>query len=301
MMSISTTLRSGVLLDQLDRLAAVGGAHAPPSPGSRARVVSAKMLRASSSTTSTLRPRSTSFEPCSRSSICRLALGQVGDDAVQEQRGLVEQPLGRLHVLEHDALGHRSQPRLLVGRQLLAGEHDDRHVAQRRLVPASARAARSRSCPAGADRRRSSRTALRRSASSASAPVPTAVDLDVVVRRAARRCSRARCRCPRPPAAACVCGVDVRLDAVEARARDRSVVAGLTRYENAPCDSPCCRSSSTESICTGMCRVAGSSLRLFSTVQPSMSGRNTSRVIAVGQVLRAPARAPSGRAWRRCP
>ena len=64
-----------------------------------------------------------------------------------------------------------------------------------------------------------------------------------------------------------------------------SVVAGLTRYENAPCDSPCCRSSSTESICTGMCRVAGSSLRLFSTVQPSMSGRNMSSVIAVGTVL----------------
>ena len=32
-----------------------------------------------------------------------------------------------------------------------------------------------------------------------------------------------------------------------------------------------------------MCRVAGSSLRLFSTVQPSMSGRNTSSVIAVGR------------------
>ena len=32
-----------------------------------------------------------------------------------------------------------------------------------------------------------------------------------------------------------------------------------------------------------MCRVAGSSLRLFSTVHPSMSGRNTSSVIAVGR------------------
>ena len=38
-------------------------------------VVSAKMLRASSSTTSTLRPRSASFEPCRRSSILRLPSG----------------------------------------------------------------------------------------------------------------------------------------------------------------------------------------------------------------------------------
>ena len=35
-----------------------------------------------------------------------LLRGQVGDDAVQEQGGLVQQPLGRLHVLEDDALGH---------------------------------------------------------------------------------------------------------------------------------------------------------------------------------------------------
>ncbi len=39
-------------------------------------VVSAKMLRASSSTTSTLRPRSTSVEPCSRSIILRLSSGR---------------------------------------------------------------------------------------------------------------------------------------------------------------------------------------------------------------------------------
>ena len=95
--------------------------------------VSAKMLRASSSTTSTLRPRRTSLEPCSRSSICLLLRRQVGDDAVQEQRGLVQQPLGRLHVLEHDALGHRLEPRLLLGGQVLAGEDDDGHVGQRRL------------------------------------------------------------------------------------------------------------------------------------------------------------------------
>ena len=44
-----------------------------------------------------------------------LGFGQIGHDAVQEQRRLVEQPLGRLHVLEHDALGHGLEPRLLLG------------------------------------------------------------------------------------------------------------------------------------------------------------------------------------------
>ena len=47
------------------------------------------------------------------------------------------------------------------------------------------------------------------------------------------------------------------------------------------------RSSSIEMICTGMCRVSGSSLRLLSTVQPSMSGRKISRVMAVGRYWRA--------------
>ena len=42
-----------------------------------------------------------------------------------------------------------------------------------------------------------------------------------------------------------------------------------------------------EMICTGMCRVDGSSLRLLSTVQPSMSGRKMSSVTAVGRYWRA--------------
>ena len=44
-----------------------------------------------------------------------LLLGRkLGDDAVQEKRGFVEQPLGGLHVLQDDALGHVLQPRELV-------------------------------------------------------------------------------------------------------------------------------------------------------------------------------------------
>jgi hypothetical protein len=39
---------------------------------------------------------------------------QLGHDAMQEQGGLVEQPLGRLDVFEDDALGHALEPRLVV-------------------------------------------------------------------------------------------------------------------------------------------------------------------------------------------
>ena len=57
----------------------------------------AKMLRTSSSTTSTLRP-------ATEASLWRLAssdrlgaFGQLALDAVEEQRGLAEQALGRMH------------------------------------------------------------------------------------------------------------------------------------------------------------------------------------------------------------
>ena len=58
---------------------------------------------------------------------------QIGDHAVEEERGLVQQPLGRLDVLEDDALGHRLELRLLVGGELLAGEDDHGHVGERGL------------------------------------------------------------------------------------------------------------------------------------------------------------------------
>src|SRR5665213_4518175 len=61
-----------------------------------------------------------------------------------------------------------------------------------------------------------------------------------------------------------------------------SVVVGLLTKENAPRASACWRSSSSVMICTGMCRVSGLCLSWLSTVQPSMSGRNTSSDTAVG-------------------
>ena len=55
---------------------------------------------------------------------------QVGDHAVQEQRRLVEQAFGRLDALDDDAARQRVELRVLVGRELPAGEHDDGHVAR---------------------------------------------------------------------------------------------------------------------------------------------------------------------------
>ena len=63
-----------------------------------------------------------------------LVVRQVGDDAVQEQRGLVQQPLRRFDTLDDDAASNRMQLGVLFRRQLAAGEHDDRDVGERRIV-----------------------------------------------------------------------------------------------------------------------------------------------------------------------
>ncbi len=59
---------------------------------------------------------------------------QIGDHAVQEQCGLVEQAFGRFHALDHDRARHGVQPRVFLRRKLAAGEHHDRQVHQRRLL-----------------------------------------------------------------------------------------------------------------------------------------------------------------------
>ena len=60
--------------------------------------LNAKMFRMSSSTTRTVFPTRSSSERLSRSSIFCFS-GKIGEHAVQEQRGLVEQPLGRFDPL----------------------------------------------------------------------------------------------------------------------------------------------------------------------------------------------------------
>ena len=107
MMSIKTIDRSGVFwIRSIACRPLVALITSIPWPSSSE--VRAKMLRASSSTTSTLRPCEDlvgAVQPLEH----RLLLGrQIGDHPVQEERRLVEQPLRRLDVLEDDALGHRS-------------------------------------------------------------------------------------------------------------------------------------------------------------------------------------------------
>ena len=64
-------------------------------PWRSSRLLSAKMLRTSSSTTSTLRPLQRLVAVVQLLDHALLGFGQVGDDPVQEQRRLIEQPLRR--------------------------------------------------------------------------------------------------------------------------------------------------------------------------------------------------------------
>ena len=59
---------------------------------------------------------------------------EIGDDPVKEERRLVEEPLGRLDSLDHHAAGQHVQPRVFLGRQLLAGEDHDRQIGRQLLI-----------------------------------------------------------------------------------------------------------------------------------------------------------------------
>ena len=52
---------------------------------------------------------------------------------MQEQRGLIEQPLGGFDALDHDAARHGVELRVLLRREFAAGEHHDRHFRERRI------------------------------------------------------------------------------------------------------------------------------------------------------------------------
>jgi hypothetical protein len=213
-----------------------------------------------------------------------LASGQLRNLAMQEQRRLVEQPLGALHALQHDALGAPPQLALLVGRQFTAGEHHDRHVAQALVgldlaEQVEAGDVRQFQVEDGAVELARAQQFQRFLAAAGLG------DLDVVAADQRldaellafivlddQQLAHAR--------------LDEGVHAVEHAARP-SVEFGLVMNENAPRSRPYWRSSSTVSTCTGMWRVAGSCLSWLSTVQPSMSGRNTSSVTAASSNLRA--------------
>ena len=134
MMSIRTIASSGVCSTRsMASLPVVAVSTFMPRRSST--LDSAKMLRESSSTRSTVRPTRSSSELLSCSSMLLLLGRQVGDDAMQEQRRLIEQPLGRLHALDHNAARHGVKLRVLFGRQFPAGEDNDRHIGQRAVSP----------------------------------------------------------------------------------------------------------------------------------------------------------------------
>ena len=54
--------------------------------------------------------------------------GQIGDDAVQEERGLVQQALRRFDILDDDAAGEHVQAGIFLRGKILAGEDDDRQL-----------------------------------------------------------------------------------------------------------------------------------------------------------------------------
>jgi hypothetical protein len=133
MMSIRTTLRSACS-DDLDRLPAIR----------RAQDVHLLILQDRRQREDVARVVVDDEHPPAAQHLTRavkpldhlpLALGKIRDDAVQEQRRLVEQALGRLDVLEHDALRDRVQLRLFLLGELLAGEHDDGNLLQVGLGP----------------------------------------------------------------------------------------------------------------------------------------------------------------------
>ena len=238
------------------------------------------MLRASSSTSSTVRPTRSSSELLSRSSIrcfsggrsvttrCRNSAvsssSRSGDSTpfttmlramvcscasssadssrpVNTTTGTSDSDVVALDLLQHLEAGHVGQPQV---------EHD----AIASLLRAGSRAPRCR-C-------RRCRSRCRRGSSSSRMLICSAGLSSTTSRRLRRGCAYSLIRA--------------------SAASTPSVVVGLVTNENAPRASACWRSSSSVMICTGMWRVSGFCLSWLSTVQPSMSGRNTSSETAVG-------------------
>ena len=107
-------------------------------------------------------------------------LVQIGDVAMQEQRGLVDQPLDRIGVFDDDRLGELFDPRRFAFRQILAGVDDDREFGKARFLLDLCRSVRYHSI-SGSIRStiaQSNRSVFR--CSSASSPVPTAVIVDIL-------------------------------------------------------------------------------------------------------------------------
>ena len=164
--------------------------------------VSAKMLRASSSTTSTLRPRSTSLELCRPCSTRCMDSGRSATTRCRNSAVSSSRPLRRAHILEDDALGQ--------GAELAAAP---RHSVPCRCRPppgrppaaGSAWIFSSSSKPLMSGRRRSSTTQSKDRAcisASAAAPGVHRHHVDVLIAEQGLESTVARSDCPRRSAAA---------------------------------------------------------------------------------------------------
>src|SRR2546429_2093312 len=198
---------------------------------------------------------------------------------MQEERRLVHQPLRRLDALDDDAARHRVQLRVLLGRQLATRKDNHRDVGERCVVADRFEQVETRHV----GQPEIEHDAIRRLLADRRERFLAGTDghqVDVVM--------------PQKLGDAALLGGAV-FDNQEAVAAWGYVVldpgqrglevlrrAWLVDKGEAPRASPCWRSSSSVTTCTGMCRVAGSCFSWLSTVQPSMSGRKTSSETAVG-------------------
>ena len=174
MMSISTDFDVRSRLQRGDAFLAVLGVDAP-SCCALEDVVSAKMLRTSSSTISTLRPASIGSLRWSCSSIRRFASGRSASTRCRNSAVSSSSRSGELASLMMTASASRFSSASSCLVSCFAGVDDDRQLPQPELALDPGRSARSRSCPAGRGRAPCSRTGPLCRASSASSPVATAV------------------------------------------------------------------------------------------------------------------------------
>ena len=252
---------------------------------SSSTVDSAKMLRMSSSTISTFLPASDLVGLVQLLERAALALGQLADVAVQEERRLVEQPLERARLAQRDSA--RASAATPASRRVVAvAVHDHRqlatprrrssvveHVLGAEVGDRRGRRPRSRRC-----RRAAARAPASASSATATSTSPSqALDAARPRRRRSGSTTSSRLR--------------GRVDEARAAASSASSthVAGSAaawrRSRSRPARSARSRASSVEITQTGMWRVARSFFSRSSTRQPSMSGRKMSSVIADGLVL----------------
>ena len=134
---------------------------------------------------------------CAAARASAASLGQLRLDAVQEERRLVEQPLGRAGVLDDDRLGVALQRRLLAPGQLLAGvdDHRQRRASARSSSPA--RAGRSRVIFGSF--RSSTMQSKSRLARAPRAPPRASRRATISTSRRRRRARRSRSAAPRRP------------------------------------------------------------------------------------------------------